>query len=156
MWPFLIVLHFSPWEPPNCCKALTKRRCNSGDQHLLFFLLVWWLDGCCSPDRKFDWALGAEDETALLQLALDGIEPDSSFRFFIPGVKRVSPWTATGISSFSSFLIAKPKFVLNGINTLAPSLFLHPWNGSSSFLCSKPRKKKVFNFSKFIHYKWLL
>lgn len=30
-----VMIKVLPWEPPSCCRALTKRRCNSGDQHLL-------------------------------------------------------------------------------------------------------------------------
>lgn len=65
-------------------------------------------------------------ETDLLQLLLEPVELDSSFKLLIPGVER----EREGTGNFSS-LLDKPEQALNGINVRAAVLPIPAWNASS-------------------------
>ena len=65
-------------------------------------------------------------ETDLLQLLLEPVELDSSFKLLIPGVER----EREGTGNFSS-LLDKPEQALNGINVRAAVLPIQAWNASS-------------------------
>lgn len=45
-------------------------------------------------------ALGVEEETALLELLLDPLEPEPSLEVLVPGVIRESPLMESSFSSF--------------------------------------------------------
>ena len=111
---------FSPCGPPSCCRALTNRRCNSGDQHRLCFRAFWYC-GCGGPACKIGLLLGVEEETGLIPLVLETKPLELTFPlgFLIP---RESP--ATDNPPLSSFL----KHSSNDINALEPVLFLHPYS----------------------------
>ena len=65
-------------------------------------------------------------ETDLLQLLLEPVELDSSFKLLIPGVER----EREGTGNFSS-LLDKPEQALNGINVRAAVLPIQASNASS-------------------------
>ena len=64
-------------------------------------------------------------ETDLLQLLLEPVELDSSFKLLIPGVKR----ERAGTGNLSSWL-DKPEQALNGINVRAAVLPIQAWKVS--------------------------
>lgn len=133
-----------PWAPPRCCRALTNRRCNSGDQHLLCFREV-----CCGDtDFTLDWPTVGDEDVDLIGLGfeLKTEELIISFEFLIsevPSDRAGSP----GCSSFLSFpniITGKLEHPFKGANVL-----LLPRNNkssnsllASSFLCSRNKKHK--------------